>query len=68
MCIQEVVFRDTIAHFSRLVPPKPGEQYVLYETDEQAVTGGDPEFYNHPDDRSFMAGGVEDDRLGQVSV
>ena len=82
--IQEVVFRDAMARFSRLVPPKPGEQYVLYEVDGQAVnaalvqrlhdvvppvvTGGDPEFYNRPNYRSFMVGDVEDDRPGQVSV
>lgn len=82
--IQEVVFRDAMARFSRLVPPKPGEQYVLYETDGQAVsaalvqrlhdvkppvvTGGDPEFYNSPNYRSFMVGDDEDDTPGQVSV
>ena len=82
--IQEVVFRDAMTHFSRLVPPRPGEQYVLYETDGASVsaslvqrlrdfvppvvTGGDPEFYNRPDCRSFMVGDVEDDRLGQASV
>ena len=82
--IQEVAFRDAMAHYSRLVPPKPGEQYVLYETDGQAVsaalvqrmrdivplvvTGGDPEFYNRPNYRSFMVGDDENDTPGQVSV
>lgn len=82
--IREVVFRDVMAHFSRLVPPKPGEQYVIYETDgaptsaalvqrlhdvvPPVVTGGDPEFYNRPNYRSFMVGDIEDARPGQVSV
>ena len=82
--IQEVVFRNAMVHFSSLVPPKPGEQYVIYETDgapvsadlvqrlhdvvPPVVTGGDPEFYNRPNYRSFMVGDDEDDRPGQVSV